>query len=534
MQLEQKNLVVLRLVLFHTFDFLNPTDRKCVANTCLFLFRRPRFEISCELDCCPCFQEHQLAVKSLLSKSLFSFIRLDDPWNPNWHPSWSEVPWEFCGSLTTGDCLVNLGVLEGLLVQRASFLTHLHLGHRFDDQLDQLPWGLTHLTLGRSFNRNLDHLPPGLLVLKMGSDFNQPLDHLPLGLRTLWLKNQFNQPLDHLPPQLEHLSMEYSEFNFPIDQLPASLKYLDLGGATEFNHPVDHLPRKLRTLILGNSFSHPLDHLPLDLDCLVLSRALFPLDHLPARLRQLALNSFDGPLDHLPPNLKYLMLSFYSDGSLDHLPRDLKYLHLGGQFNFPVDHLPPGLCSLLCGTDFDQPLDHLPPQLRLLSLWAHFNRPLDHLPSRLTHMNLGERFNQPLDHLPDSLVHLNLRYSSSFQQEMHWFPSSLQYISFSVQFQSLLGSNLETLKHLSIVRLHQRYSLLRDEWLKEIILQSNLRLLELHRDLPYRSHTRPIRPQHLIMFSFIKNGGFLFDLKFSDIPLGEGLLDRKPLPSSTC
>ena len=125
-----------------------------------------------------------------------------------------------------------------------STLTHLSFGARFDQLVDELPDNITHLTFGLDFNQNVDFLPSSITHLIFSFDFNQSVDLLPPNISHLFFGYCFNHAVQHLPPKLTHLSFGFS-FNQDINTLPSSITHLKLG--IQYERKIRNLPSSLHS-----------------------------------------------------------------------------------------------------------------------------------------------------------------------------------------------------------------------------------------------------------------------------------------------
>lgn len=89
----------------------------------------------------------------------------------------------------------------------------------------KLPPFLTHLTLGHDFNNPVDNLPSTLIFLKFGNNFNQPVDNLPPTLKYLKICGSFDQSVNLLPISLTHLSLSTIN-HIEIENFPPCLIFL--------------------------------------------------------------------------------------------------------------------------------------------------------------------------------------------------------------------------------------------------------------------------------------------------------------------
>jgi len=162
-----------------------------------------------------------------------------------------------------------------------------------------LETNMTHLTFGAKFNQSVDNLPYGITHLTFGNEFNQPIDNLPnsinfLTFKSEYVSNKFNQLIDNLPNSITHLVLGYC-FNKTIDFLPNSITHLTLGQ--KFNQNVDNLPINLKVLTFGMNFNKPINNLPKTLEKISL-RYTTNYQHL---------------IENLPNSVKELDLGNYSE-----------------------------------------------------------------------------------------------------------------------------------------------------------------------------------------------------------------------------
>ena len=110
---------------------------------------------------------------------------------------------------------------------------------------------------------HFEHLPSNLQQLTFCNDFNikeNLLSLLPSTLTHLTLGHDFNQPVTTLPPSLAHLTFG-NYFNLPVDnKLSSTITHLTFGHF--FNQSVHALPSSITHLTFGNTFNRAVDTLP--------------------------------------------------------------------------------------------------------------------------------------------------------------------------------------------------------------------------------------------------------------------------------
>ena len=243
------------------------------------------------------------------------------------------------------------------------------LYYPFNTKPKKYPSNLTHLTLGKKFNQPIDNLPKSLKYLIFDNrdgdyqpidnrdcDFNQPIDNLPNSITNIILSKLFNQPIDNLPKSLKYLIFDniYGDFNQPIDNLPNSITHLTF--SRKFNCPVDNLPNSLINLQTGYYFNYPLDNLPNSLKHLTIgdncdwggSKYNYPLDNLPNSIEYLGFTNyscFDKTLMNLPKSLTTLNLSGYYPISINNLPDTIENLNLNWEEDWMDSVGPPKCCK---------------------------------------------------------------------------------------------------------------------------------------------------------------------------------------------
>ena len=195
------------------------------------------------------------------------------------------------------------------------------LYYPFNTKPKKYPSNLTHLTLGKKFNQPIDNLPKSLKYLIFDNrdgdyqpidnrdcDFNQPIDNLPNSITHLTFSRKFNCPVDNLPNSLINLQTGYY-FNYPLDNLPNSLKHLTIGdncdwGGSKYNYPLDNLPNSIEYLGFTNysCFDKTLMNLPKSLTTLNLS-GYYPIsiNNLPDTIENLNLNWEEDWMDSVGP-----------------------------------------------------------------------------------------------------------------------------------------------------------------------------------------------------------------------------------------
>eukprot|EP01112_Ceratiomyxa_fruticulosa_P020847 TRINITY_DN7219_c0_g2_i1.p1 TRINITY_DN7219_c0_g2~~TRINITY_DN7219_c0_g2_i1.p1 ORF type:complete len:446 (+),score=59.91 TRINITY_DN7219_c0_g2_i1:150-1487(+) len=237
-----------------------------------------------------------------------------------------------------------------------------------------LPESVTHLTLGHKFNEKIKNLPSKLTHLTFQYGFNRPISR------------------DNLPPRLTYLSLS-KKFEQPITTLPNTLTVIQFGE--RFNEPVSthNLPACLTKITFGKCFNHPIDGL------------------LPAKLTHLSFNifsEFDQTINDLPPRLTHLLFNNFSlfDQPISHLPRTITHLELGMSFNQPLVNLPPGLIHVefSANFDFNQYYHGLPPKVTTLCFGIYFSQRLNSLPTNIREVTFYNGYNQPIDHLSKNIV----------------------------------------------------------------------------------------------------------------------------------
>jgi hypothetical protein len=118
--------------------------------------------------------------------------------------------------------------------------------------INNLPSSITHLTLGHHFNNSVELLPPNLKFLMFGHNFNESVNSLPDTITHLFFGYRFNKPVNSLPKNLLHLTFGNC-FTKSVKCLPSTITHLIFGNS--FNGTVNKLPSTITHLALGSSFN---------------------------------------------------------------------------------------------------------------------------------------------------------------------------------------------------------------------------------------------------------------------------------------
>jgi hypothetical protein len=149
--------------------------------------------------------------------------------------------------------------------------------------------------------------------------------------------------------------------------------------------------------------------------------------------------------DNLPRNLKKLILNEIRFPIL-YLPKSLEYLEISF-FNQKLI-LPNGsLKTLIFYSHFNQEIDFYPSSLEYLDLGRSYNKSLDKLENtKLKVLKLGDEFNQTVDKLPKYLI--ELEFGRDFSRNVNNLPGSLQKLSFGKYFNNQVDNLPGSLKEL--------------------------------------------------------------------------------------
>ncbi len=152
-------------------------------------------------------------------------------------------------------------------------LTHIFFDHKFNLEVENLPFNITYVRFSPMFNKHIDNLQGSdpkkhsitHIEFAIHSVFNNPIDNLPVSLEYLYLSESFNKPINNLPDKLIRLEFGYhSNFNQSLDNLPNSLEYLifDNNYKTKFNQSLNNLPNSLEYLQLPENYNTKISCLP--------------------------------------------------------------------------------------------------------------------------------------------------------------------------------------------------------------------------------------------------------------------------------
>lgn len=267
----------------------------------------------------------------------------------------------------------SIEILKGIsypLEHYPNNLKEIEFDNNFNEEVNNLPFGLEKIIFGKRFSRSVQKLPSTVREIQFGEDFNLTVSKLPYGLKKLEFEDKFNKPIDKLPDTIEELRLGY-KFNQVVNKWPASLKRLEFDTHSKFNHPLVNLPDGLKEIYLSFWYNIKIEVFPRELEIIDMG------------------DRYSFPLDNFGPNLKKLIL-----------PR---------RFNFPLENLPIGLKYLKLGNDFNQSLDFLPDTLEVLILGIAFYESLANLPSSLKALSIREALIvSDIDSLPDSIEILHI------------------------------------------------------------------------------------------------------------------------------
>lgn len=267
----------------------------------------------------------------------------------------------------------SIEILKGIsypLEHYPNNLKEIEFTDNFNEEVNNLPFGLEKIIFGKHFSRSVQKLPSTVREIQFGDDFNLTINKLPYGLKKLEFEDKFNKPIDKLPDTIEELRLGY-KFNQVVNKWPASLKRLECDTHSKFNYPLVNLPDGLKEIYLSFWYNVKIEVFPRELEIIDMG------------------DSYSFPLDNFGPNLKKLIL-----------PR---------RFNFPLENLPIGLKYLRLGNDFNQSLDFLPDTLEVLILSNRFEGSLGNLPSSLKALSIRDALVvSDIDSLPDSIEILHI------------------------------------------------------------------------------------------------------------------------------
>lgn len=113
-------------------------------------------------------------------------------------------------------------------IKVVGFLITIFFGDCFNQNVDNLPYGIKTIYFGYSFNQNVDNLPQSIKKLSFGCSFNQSVDKLPQFLEEMTLNKNFNQSLNKLPKKLNKILLDniplcFFTQNFSIQPLALSI-----------------------------------------------------------------------------------------------------------------------------------------------------------------------------------------------------------------------------------------------------------------------------------------------------------------------
>lgn len=125
------------------------------------------------------------------------------------------------------------------------------------------------IKFGEKFNQNVNNLPYGITHLFFGENFNQPVDFLPHSITHLYFGRNFNQKIDNLPPNLQSIYFfdDFEELNpmcFICDlvSLPNSLKKIYISSSyLEQNNSVVNLPQNCKMIHYTSFLNTILNHI---------------------------------------------------------------------------------------------------------------------------------------------------------------------------------------------------------------------------------------------------------------------------------
>ena len=135
------------------------------------------------------------------------------------------------------------------------FITHLTLGHYFNQEVTKLPRQLTHLTFGYNFNKPNIYLPLTIKYLKLNCNNPNIIAQLSSNIEVLDLDKEFNLELNDLPTLLKKIIFhEYSVYNKELNCLPKFVEQIQL--PYNYNKQIKNLPQKLKKVICSTQYKY--------------------------------------------------------------------------------------------------------------------------------------------------------------------------------------------------------------------------------------------------------------------------------------